>query len=98
MMLRIILISAAALTLAAGVPAMAQSTTGDSYTTMPPPAGYDEPTSDNGYVDVPGTNHRDSADSPSSANGSASSAGTAGTSGGSAGTGSAGGAAASARR
>jgi hypothetical protein len=97
-MLRMILISAATLVLAAGVPAMAQSTTGDSYTTMPPPAGYDEPTSDNGYVDVPGTNHRDSADSPSSANGSASSAGTAGTSGGSAGTGSAGGAAASARR
>ena len=96
-MLRTILISAATLTLAAATPAMAQSTTGDSYTTMPPPASYDEPMSDDGYVDIPGTNHRTLPIS-SSANGSASSAGTAGTSGGSAGTGSTGGGAASARR
>src|SRR3954447_5586353 len=97
-MLRMMLISAATLTLVAATPAMAQSTGDDSYTTMPPPAGFDEPTTDDGYVDIPGTNHKDSADSPSSANGSASSAGAAGTSGGSAGTGSAGGGASSARR
>src|SRR4029450_10810714 len=63
---------------------------------MPPAAGYDA-TPDDDYIDIPGTNHRDSADSPSSANTVASSTGTSGTSGRSTGTGSTGGGAASAR-
>ena len=97
-MLRSILVLATTLTLAAVAPAIAQTSTDDAYTTMPPPAGYDDITPDDGYVDIPGTNHRDSADTRSSVSTSASSAGTSGTSGGSTGTGSTGGGAASARR
>ena len=96
-MLRNILVLATTLTLAAVAPAMAQTSTDDAYTTMPPPAGYDDITPDDGF-DIPGTNHRDSADSPSSANTGASSTGSSGTSGGSTGTGSTGGGGASARR
>jgi uncharacterized membrane protein YgcG len=99
MMLRTILWTSAALTLATAGPVIAQTSTDDTYTAMPPPAGYDDVIPDDGYVDIPGTNHRDSADSPSSANNGGSSAGTSsGTSGGSTGTGSTGGGAASARR
>jgi len=97
-MLRNILVLATTLTLAAVAPAIAQTSTDDAYTTMPPPAGYDDITPDDGYVDIPGTNHRDSADSPSSTNTGASSTGSSGTSGGSTGTGSTGGGGASARR
>ena len=99
MMLRTILWMAAALTLATAGPALAQTSTDDTYTAMPPPTGYDDVIPDDGYVDIPGTNHRDSADTRNSANSGGSSAGTSsGTSGGSTGTSSTGGGAASARR
>ena len=96
-MLRTILLSAATLTMVAATPSIAQTTTDDTYNSMPPPVGFDQTIPDDGYVDVPGTNHRDSADSPSSRNASAGSTGASGASGASSGTGSTGGGA-SARR
>jgi hypothetical protein len=95
MMFRMIVISAVSLAFGAAAPAIAQILTDDQYTSMPPPAGYDDVTPDDGYVDIPGTNHRDS----DSANASTSNAGTAGsTSAGNSGAGTSGRGGTSARR